>query len=54
MKPSDALSVNRSLLDIAHIQAELEAQLGVPENVLTPAALPAKFRSQVLLEACPV
>jgi predicted nucleotidyltransferase len=43
-----------SLLDIAHIQVELEAQLGVPVDVLTPAALPAKFRSQVLLEARPV
>ncbi|WP_418647456.1 nucleotidyltransferase family protein [Thauera butanivorans] len=40
-----------SLLDIAHIQVELEAQLGVSVDVLTPAALPTKFRSQVLQEA---
>ena len=40
-----------SLLDIAHIQIELEMSLGVTVDVLTPAALPAKFRSQVLQEA---
>lgn len=40
-----------SLLDIAHIQVELEARLGVSVDVLTPGALPAKFRAQVLHEA---
>ena len=40
-----------SLLDIAHIQVELEASLGVSVDVLTPAALPSKFRTQVLQEA---
>lgn len=40
-----------SLLDIAHIQVELETSLGVSVDVLTPAALPAKFRAQVLREA---
>ena len=45
---------NTSLLDIAQIQVELEAQLGVPIDVLTPSALPMKFRDQVLREARPV
>jgi len=40
-----------SLLDIAHIQVELETSLGVSVDVLTPGALPAKFRTQVLREA---
>lgn len=40
-----------SLLDIAHIQVELEKSLGVSVDVLTPGALPAKYRTQVLLEA---
>ncbi|MFT3759917.1 nucleotidyltransferase family protein [Thauera sp.] len=43
-----------SLLDIAHIQVELEAKLGVPVDVLTPAALPLKFRNQILQEASAV
>lgn len=43
-----------SLLDLAQIQVELEAQLGVPIDVLTPGALPMKFRDQVLREARPV
>lgn len=40
-----------SLLDIAHIQFELETSLGVSVDVLTPGALPVKFRTQVLREA---
>ncbi len=43
-----------SLLDLAQIQVELEGRLGVPIDVLTPGALPAKFRDQVLREARPV
>ncbi len=43
-----------SLLDIARIQVELEAHLGVPVDVLTPGALPPKFRAHVLREARPV
>ncbi|MBK1629161.1 nucleotidyltransferase [Thiohalocapsa halophila] len=43
-----------SLLDIARIQVELEAQLGVRVDVLTPNALPAQFRDRVLHEAQPV
>ena len=40
-----------SLLDIAQIQVELEAQLGISVDILTPAALPVKFRKKVLDEA---
>jgi len=47
-------SADASLLDIARIQVELEARLGVAVDVLTPASLPERFRSQVLREASPV
>ncbi|MCF7993398.1 MAG: nucleotidyltransferase family protein [Chromatiaceae bacterium] len=40
-----------SLLDIARIQVELESQLGIPIDVLTPKALPSEFRDRVLNEA---
>ena len=43
-----------TLLDIAGIQLEVEELLGVPVDVLTPSALPEKFRDQVLREAVPV
>ena len=43
-----------TLLDIAGIQIEVEELLGVPVDVLTPSALPEKFRDQVLREAVPV
>ncbi|MCA0175647.1 MAG: nucleotidyltransferase family protein [Proteobacteria bacterium] len=43
-----------SLMDVAAIQVELEHLLGVPVDVLTPRALPAKFHDQVLAEAQPV
>ena len=43
-----------SLLDVAAIQVELEGLLGVKVDVLTPRALPEKFRSAVLAEAMPV
>jgi uncharacterized protein len=43
-----------SLMDIAAIQVELERLLGVTVDVLTPNALPAKFRGQVLAEAMSV
>lgn len=43
-----------SLLDIAQIQVELEARLGVPIDVLTPGALPVNFRDRILKEAQPV
>jgi uncharacterized protein len=43
-----------SLLDIARIQKRLTAVLGVRVDVLTPKALPEKFRAVVLAEAQPV
>ena len=43
-----------SLMDVAAIQVELEGLLGVKVDVLTPRALPEKFRSAVLAEAMPV
>ena len=43
-----------SLLDIARIKKGLTAVLGVPVDVLTPKALPEKFRDLVLAEAQPV
>jgi predicted nucleotidyltransferase len=41
-------------MDVAAIQVELESLLGVPVDVLTPKALPDKFRAAVLAEAVPV
>lgn len=43
-----------SLMDVAAIQVELQNLLGVAVDVLTPMALPDKFRSAVLAEAVPV
>ncbi|HVW78354.1 MAG TPA: nucleotidyltransferase family protein [Alloacidobacterium sp.] len=43
-----------SLLDVARIQNQIQVLLGVRVDVLTPAALPQKFRDQVLSEAVPV
>ena len=40
-----------TLLDVASIQLELQRLLGVSVDVLTPKAIPAKFRSKVLSEA---
>lgn len=43
-----------TLLDIGAIRHELHKLLGVPVDVLTPNALPEKFRATVLAEALPV
>lgn len=43
-----------TLLDIGAIRHELRQLLGVPVDVVTPKALPAKFRDRVLAEALPV
>ena len=43
-----------TLLDIGAIRHELLQLLGVPVDVLTPKALPDKFRDNVLAEAIPV
>ncbi len=47
-------SPETTLFDLGGLQAELEALLGVPVDVLTPGDLPAGFRAQVLAEARPV
>ena len=43
-----------TLFDIGAIRHKLIALLGVPVDVLTPNALPDKFRATVLSEARPV
>lgn len=43
-----------TLMDVAAIQVELEDLLGVSVDVLTPNALPEKFRNRVITEAVPV
>jgi len=43
-----------TLFDIGVIRHELLQLLGVPVDVLTPNALPEKFRATVLAEAVPV
>ena len=48
--PTDATS----LFDIGAIQHELGKLLGVRVDVLTPRALPDKFRQRVIDEAVPV
>jgi predicted nucleotidyltransferase len=41
-------------MDVAAIQVELENLLGITVDVLTPNALPDKFRSTVLAQAVSV
>jgi uncharacterized protein len=43
-----------TLMDIGAIRYELNELLGIPIDVLTPNALPDKFRQRVLDEAEPV
>jgi len=43
-----------TMFDIGAIRHELLQLLGVPVDVLTPRALPDKFRAAVLAEAVPV
>ena len=43
-----------TLMDIGAIRLELRDLLGVSVEVLTPRALPAKFRQRVLDEAMPL
>jgi predicted nucleotidyltransferase len=47
-------SPDTTLFDIGAIRLELGKLLGVPVDVLTPKALPDKFRDLVLAEAVPV
>lgn len=43
-----------TLMDIGAIRYELHQLLGVSVDILTPKALPDKFRDKILLEAVPV
>ena len=43
-----------TLMDIAKIQVEVTQLLNITVDVLTPRALPDKFRDQVIKEAQPV
>jgi predicted nucleotidyltransferase len=43
-----------TLMDIGAIRYELNELLGIPIDVLTPNALPEKFRQRVLDEAQPL
>jgi predicted nucleotidyltransferase len=43
-----------SLLDVAGLQMEIEQLVGIKVDLLTPRALPLKFRDRVLTEAQPV
>ena len=47
-------SPETSLLDLAKLQLEMEAALGVKVDLLTPKFLPTTFREKVLAEAIPV
>jgi hypothetical protein len=47
-------SSETSLLDIAKLQIELEATVGIKVDLRTPKFLPATFRDKVLAEAIPV
>jgi predicted nucleotidyltransferase len=43
-----------SLFDIGAIQYEVTQLIGVPVDILTPSALPARIRERVLAEARPI
>jgi hypothetical protein len=47
-------SPETSLLDIAKLQIELEATVGIKVDLRTPKFLPLTFRDKVLAEAVPV
>ncbi len=47
-------TADTTLMDIGAIRHELGQLLGVSVDVLTPNALPDKFRADVLAEALPV
>jgi predicted nucleotidyltransferase len=50
VEPDDAMT----LFDVGAIRAELRDLLGITVDIVTPRALPERFRSQVLAEAVPV
>lgn len=43
-----------TMFDLCGLQVELEDLLGIKVDILTPMALPEKFRQQVLAEAKPL
>lgn len=43
-----------TLMDIAAIQVEVEQELGIRADILTPRSLPLVFRDRVLQEATPL
>lgn len=47
-------SPETSLLDLAKLQLEIQAAVGIKVDLLTPKFLPDSFRDQVLAEAVPV
>ena len=47
-------SPETSLLDLARLQGEIEAEIGIKVDLLTPKFLPESFRNAVLTEARPV
>lgn len=47
-------SPQTSLLDIAKLQIEIEATVGIKVDLRTPKFLPVNFREKVLAEAVPV
>lgn len=47
-------TADTTLMDIGAIRYELGELLGIPIDVLTPNALPDKFRQRILEEAEPV
>jgi predicted nucleotidyltransferase len=47
-------STEMTLFDIGAMRHELLLLLGVPVDVLTPNALPERFRSEVMAQAIPV
>ncbi len=47
-------SPETSLLDMAKLQIQLEAAVGIKVDLRTPKFLPATFRDKVLAEAIPV
>ena len=47
-------SPETSLLDLAKLQIEIEATVGIKVDLHTPNFLPPSFRSKVLAEAVPV
>lgn len=47
-------SPETSLIDMAKLQLQIEAAIGVKVDLLTPRFLPVAFRDKVLAEAIPV